>query len=66
MSYDSTKLDEDKSRVQVFYQEHGYFAAHVTDADVKMRKVGGETPTRTSPSASQSRVLQLAVVVLRI
>ncbi len=40
-TYDSTKLDEDKSRVQVFYQEHGYFTAHVTDSDVKMRKVGG-------------------------
>jgi outer membrane protein insertion porin family len=41
-TYDSTKLDEDKSRVQVFYQEHGYFTAHVIDSNVKMRKVGGE------------------------
>jgi len=41
-TYDSTKLDEDKSRVQVFYQEHGYFTAHVTDSDVKMRMTGGE------------------------
>ena len=41
-TYDSTKLEEDKSRVQVFYQEHGYFTAHVTDSSVKMRKVGGE------------------------
>jgi outer membrane protein insertion porin family len=41
-TFDSTKLDEDKSRVQVFYQEHGYFTAHVTEADVKMRKVGGD------------------------
>ena len=41
-TYDSTKLDEDKSRVQVFYQEHGYFTAHVTDTSVTMRKVGGE------------------------
>ena len=41
-TYDSTKLDEDKSRVQVMYQEHGYFTAHVTDATVTMRKVGGE------------------------
>ncbi|HYL38798.1 MAG TPA: outer membrane protein assembly factor BamA [Bryobacteraceae bacterium] len=40
-TYDSTKLDEDKSRVQVFYQEHGYFTAHVTDSSVTMRKVGG-------------------------
>jgi outer membrane protein insertion porin family len=40
-TYDSTKLDEDKSRVQVFYQEHGYFKAHVTDSSVAMRKVGG-------------------------
>ena len=41
-TYDSTKLDEDKSRVQVFYQEHGYFTARVTDASVAIRKVGGE------------------------
>ena len=26
-TYDSTKLEEDKSRVQNFYQEHGYFVA---------------------------------------
>ncbi len=41
-TYDSTKLEEDKSRVQVFYQEHGYFVAHVTDSNVTMRKVGGD------------------------
>ncbi|HYL73368.1 MAG TPA: outer membrane protein assembly factor BamA [Bryobacteraceae bacterium] len=41
-TYDSTKLEEDKQRIQVFYQEHGYFTAHVTDANVTMRKVGGE------------------------
>ncbi|HEX6896092.1 MAG TPA: outer membrane protein assembly factor BamA, partial [Bryobacteraceae bacterium] len=41
-TYDSTKLDEDRSRVQVMYQEHGYFTARVTDAAVTMRKVGGE------------------------
>ena len=41
-TYDPSKLDEDKSRVQVFYQEHGYFTARVTDATVTMRKTGGE------------------------
>ncbi len=41
-TYDSTKLEEDKQRIQVFYQEHGYFTAHVTDSNVTMRKVGGE------------------------
>ena len=41
-TYDPSKLDEDKSRVQVFYQEHGYFTARVTDAKVTMRKTGGE------------------------
>ena len=41
-TYDSSKLEEDKSRVQVFYQEHGYFVARVTDANVTMRRVGGE------------------------
>ncbi len=41
-TYDPGKLDEDKSRVQVFYQEHGYFTARVTDSMVTMRKTGGE------------------------
>jgi outer membrane protein insertion porin family len=41
-TYDPSKLDEDKSRVQVFYQEHGYFTARVTDSMVTMRKTGGE------------------------
>ena len=41
-TYDSTKLDEDKQRVQVFYQDHGYFTGHVSDATVTMRKTGGE------------------------
>ena len=41
-TYDPSKLDEDKSRVQVFYQEHGYFTARVTDSMVTMRKTGGQ------------------------
>ncbi len=41
-TYDPTKLEEDKSRVQVFYQEHGYFTARVTDSMVTMRKTGGQ------------------------
>ena len=41
-TYDPSKLEEDKSRVQVFYQEHGYFTAHVTDSTVTMRKTGGQ------------------------
>ena len=32
-TYDSTKLEEDKSRVQNFYQEHGYFVARVDRFD---------------------------------
>ncbi|MBV8817050.1 MAG: outer membrane protein assembly factor BamA, partial [Acidobacteriaceae bacterium] len=38
-TYDSTKLEEDKSRVQNFYQEHGYFVARTTDSSVKMRNI---------------------------
>ena len=41
-TYDPGKLDEDKSRVQVFYQDHGYFTARVTDSTVTIRRVGGE------------------------
>jgi outer membrane protein insertion porin family len=38
-TYDSTKLEEDKSRVQNFYQEHGYFVARTTDSTVTMRQI---------------------------
>jgi len=41
-TYDPSKLDEDKSRVQVFYQEHGYFTARVTDSMVTMVQTGGQ------------------------
>ena len=40
-TYDPSKLEEDKSRVQVFYQEHGYFTARVTDHGHD-RKTGGQ------------------------
>src|SRR6266567_6031842 len=35
-TFDSTKLEEDKSRIQNFYQEHGYFVARTTDSSVKI------------------------------
>jgi outer membrane protein insertion porin family len=41
-TYDPAKLEEDKSRVQVFLQEHGYFTAHVTESMVTMRQTGGQ------------------------
>jgi outer membrane protein insertion porin family len=37
-TYDSTKLEEDKSRVQDFYQQHGYFVAKVVDSKVELRQ----------------------------
>jgi outer membrane protein insertion porin family len=40
-TFDSTKMEEDKSRIQSFYQDHGYFTAKVTDSDVKIHEVGG-------------------------
>ena len=40
-TYDSSKLEEDKSRIQDFYQQHGYFVARVTDSQVKINDVGG-------------------------
>ena len=40
-TYDSTKLEEDKSRISNFYQEHGYFLAKVTDSKVTMHQYGG-------------------------
>lgn len=41
-TYDPSKFDEDKSRIQVFYQDNGYFTAHVTDSSVKIELVGGQ------------------------
>jgi len=41
-TYDPGKFEEDKSRMQVFYQDHGYFTAHVTDSGVTIRRTGGD------------------------
>src|SRR5579872_375682 len=40
-TYDSTKLEEDKSRVQDFYQQHGYFLARAVDSSVVIVDTGG-------------------------
>lgn len=40
-SFDSTKLEEDKDRVRVFYQEKGYFTARALEHEATMRDVGG-------------------------
>jgi outer membrane protein insertion porin family len=40
-SFDSTKLEEDKDRVRVFYQEKGYFTARALEHQATMRDVGG-------------------------
>jgi outer membrane protein insertion porin family len=37
-TYDSTKLEEDKSRVVDFYQQRGYFVAKAVDAKVEIRQ----------------------------
>jgi outer membrane protein insertion porin family len=41
-TYDSTKLEEDMSRIQNFYQEKGYFTARATTEDAVIRDVGGQ------------------------
>lgn len=40
-TYDSTKLEEDMSRIQNAYQEKGYFTARVTDYKTNIVDVGG-------------------------
>jgi outer membrane protein insertion porin family len=40
-TYDLSKLEEDKSRIQDFYQQHGYFTARPLDQKVTLRNVGG-------------------------
>jgi outer membrane protein insertion porin family len=41
-SFDTSKLDEDKDRIRVFYQGKGFFKARTLDSSVKIRDVGGE------------------------
>jgi outer membrane protein insertion porin family len=40
-TYDSTKLDEDQERIEMFYKDNGYFQARVTDHTVDIVDVGG-------------------------
>ncbi len=40
-TFDASKLEEDKSRIQDFYQQHGYFVARATDSTVKVFDTGG-------------------------
>ena len=40
-SYDSTKLEEDKDRARVWYQERGYFTARPLEHKVEVRDIGG-------------------------
>ncbi len=41
-TYDATKLEEDMSRVQSFYQEKGYFTAKASAEDPVIKDVGGK------------------------
>ncbi|HEV2201484.1 MAG TPA: outer membrane protein assembly factor BamA [Bryobacteraceae bacterium] len=40
-SYDSTKLEEDQERVELFYRDEGYFLARTIDHKVDIVDVGG-------------------------
>jgi len=40
-AYDSTKLDEDKDRLEQFYRDQGYYTAHITDSSVNIVDTGG-------------------------
>jgi len=40
-TYDSSKLEEDKQRVQVFYQEKGYFTTRAGEHKLVIRDTGG-------------------------
>ncbi len=40
-TYDLAKLEEDKERVRMFYQERGYFFARALDQKVTIRNTGG-------------------------
>ena len=40
-TYDSTKLEEDQERIEMFYRDNGYFQARVIDHTVDIVDVGG-------------------------
>lgn len=40
-TYDSTKLEEDKDRIRMFYSQRGYFLARATEHNVTMRDTPG-------------------------
>jgi outer membrane protein insertion porin family len=40
-TYDLAKLEEDKERIRMFYQEHGFFTARTLDHTVTIRNYGG-------------------------
>ncbi|MSV34419.1 MAG: outer membrane protein assembly factor BamA [Bryobacterales bacterium] len=40
-TYDSTKLEEDQERVEMFYRDNGYFQARTTEHTVDIIDVGG-------------------------
>jgi outer membrane protein insertion porin family len=40
-SYDSTKLEEDQERIELFYRDNGYFQARTIDHKVEIVDVGG-------------------------
>lgn len=40
-TFDSTKLEEDKDRIRMFYSQRGYFLARATDHSVTMRNTPG-------------------------
>ncbi|HEY7337031.1 MAG TPA: outer membrane protein assembly factor BamA [Bryobacteraceae bacterium] len=40
-TYDSTKLEDDESRLELFYRDSGYFKAHITNATTKIVDTGG-------------------------
>ena len=40
-TYDSTKLEDDQSRLELFYKDNGYFKAHVTNSSTNIVDTGG-------------------------
>jgi outer membrane protein insertion porin family len=40
-AYDINKLEEDKERIRIYYQEHGYFTARSLEHKAEVRDIGG-------------------------
>lgn len=61
VEFDRVGLQLDRSRVEAFYREHGYFSARVTDVNVQRNDDGGVKVTITVEEGDPTKVASIEV-----